>query len=81
MENMTLDKLARMVANGFEATGKAFADVRSRMVTRDDLEAFRTDLRSDMDALLDGHLGTYMQRYDELAHRVKRLEEQIGIDR
>ena len=29
--------------------------------------------------LLDQHLGTYMQRNDELARRVKRPEQAVGI--
>ena len=37
-------------------------------------------IRSDVDVLLDHHLGTYMERYDKLARRIKRLEVAVGIE-
>ncbi len=50
-ENVNLDDLARMVADGFKT-----------MVTKDNLDTLRQEIRSDVDVLLDKHLGTYMQR-------------------
>ena len=58
-----------MVTDGLETTA-----------TNDDLETLRNDIRSDVDVLLDRHLGTYMERYDKLARRIKRLEEAVGIE-
>ncbi len=59
---------ARMVVAGFETTA-----------TKNDLDTLRQEIRDDVDMLLDRHLGTYMKRYKELARRVKRLEETVGI--
>jgi hypothetical protein len=75
----TLDDLARMTAEGFERT--ATKDDIKDMATKADLDALREDITKGIDVLLDKHLGTYMERYDQLAHRVKRLEQAVGIDR
>jgi hypothetical protein len=59
---------ARMVAAGFET-----------MATKNDLDTLRQEIRDDVDVLMVRNLGTYMKRYESLAHRVKRLEEAAGI--
>ena len=34
-------------------------------------------LRGDIDIMLDRHIGTFRKDYDELAARVKRLEQLV----
>lgn len=43
------------------------------MATKEDL----THLRGDIDIMLDRHIGTFRKDYDELAARVKRLEQLV----
>ena len=80
-----LDKLARAVANGFARTAKDIATIREEMATKKELGALRLEmkedlrvLRSDIDLLLDRHIGTFRKDYDELATRVKKLEEIVS---
>jgi hypothetical protein len=43
-------------------------------------EEFKGDmirLRGDIDIMLDRHIGTFRKDYDELAERVKRLEQLV----
>ena len=75
-----IDKLARMVAKGFnEVKGDInevkgdISDIRSKMATKEDL----TSLRNDIDIMLSHHIGTFRKDYDELSARVKKLEEAI----
>lgn len=76
-----LDSLAISIAKGFErmATKDDLANLREEMATKDDLAnglaSLRQEIKSDVDVLLDQHLQTYMKRYDELAKRVKNIEE------
>lgn len=49
-----------------------------RQELKGDMVNLRQEIRSDVDTLLDQHLQTYMVRYDELAKRVKQLEEFVG---
>lgn len=86
-----IDKLARMVAKGFAETTSAIDEmgkdtrvlkgdlknVRATMVTKTELVGELGKLRGDIDLLLDRHIGTFRRDYDELARRVKRLEEAV----
>ena len=47
--------------------------IESMMATKGDL----TSLRNDIDIMLSRHIGTFRKDYDELASRVKRIEEAI----
>lgn len=72
-----LDKLARMVAKGFDNVESRFDNVESRfnnvesrimkiessMATKNDLAT----LRNDVDIMLDRHIGTFRKDYNELA--------------
>lgn len=77
-----IDELARMVASGFSETQKemrdGMTDLRDEMT---DMRAeFRADmkfLRGDIDIMLDRHIGTFRKDYDELAARVKKLEQLV----
>jgi hypothetical protein len=43
-------------------------------------EEFKGDmirLRGDIDIMLDRHIGTFRKDYDDLANRVKRLEQLV----
>jgi len=62
-----IDELAAMVARGF-------ADIEERMATKEDL----LQLRRDMDIMLDRHVGTFRRDYDELAARVRKLEDLVA---
>ena len=61
-----IDDLAQMVARGF-------MEIREDMATKEDL----VHLRGDIDIMLDRHIGTFRKDYDELAGRVKRLEQLV----
>jgi hypothetical protein len=61
-----IDDLAQMVARGF-------MEIREDMATKEDL----VHLRGDIDIMLDRHIGTFRKDYDELAARVKRLEQLV----
>jgi hypothetical protein len=70
-----IDDLAQMVARGFAEQRKEFkadlADLR---------EEFKGDMirpRGDIDIMLDRHIGTFRKDYDDLANRVKRLEQLV----
>ena len=72
-----IDKLARMVADGFTNVESRFdhveskiAIIESNIATKDDL----ANLRNEIDIMLDRHIGTFRKDYDELAARVKKLE-------
>ena len=70
-----IDDLAQMVARGFTEQRKEF-----RQDLADLGEAFKADmlhLRGDIDIMLDRHIGTFRKDYDELAARVKRLEQLV----
>ena len=81
-----IDDLARMVADGFTEVREEFKAVRSEMATQDDLAGLRAEmatkqdlarLRGDIDIMLDKHIGIFRKDFDELAARVKRLEELV----
>ncbi len=59
-----IDELARMVANGLKALGKEIKEDFARQ-------------RSDVDQMLEEHLGLVRTDYDSLARRVKKLEEKV----
>lgn len=71
----TINDLARLVSNGFTA-------IEEKMATKEDLERMATkedlaNLRNEIDIMLDRHIGTFRKDYDELAARVKKLEEAV----
>ena len=75
-----IDKLARMVADGFSNVGtridtieSKIGSMESRMATKDDL----ANLCNEIDIMLDRHIGTFRRHYEELAARVKKIEEYI----
>jgi hypothetical protein len=76
-----IDDLAQMVARGFTeirremATKQDLADLRDEL--RDEFKADMGRLRGDIDIMLDRHIGTFRKDYDELAARVKRLEQLV----
>ncbi|MGE0521364.1 MAG: hypothetical protein AB7P78_20505 [Candidatus Binatia bacterium] len=76
-----IDDLARMVADGFTEIRSEFKAIRAEMATQEDpaelrseFKADMTQLRGDIDIMLDRHIGTFRKDFDELAARVKRLE-------
>ena len=82
-----IDELARMVANGFSEAHKDISRVETKVehieekvegieenyTTKEDL----IRLRGDIDIMLDKHIGTFRKDYDELAARVKKLEQKV----
>jgi hypothetical protein len=77
-----------MVADGFEntTTKSDLQMVRDEMVTKNELQSVRDDmatkadlhaLRQDIDLMLDRHVGTFRNDFDQLAARVKKLEEAV----
>ena len=82
-KNITLEELARMTAKGF-------ASIQENMATKEDLANLRNEtkkdlanLRNEIDIMLDRHIGTFRKDYDELAYRVKKLEDpkrEIGAE-
>ena len=75
---ITLEELARMMNENF-VTKTELSGGLDRISA--DMQQLRLDVRSDMEDLLEKLFKSYMDRYDELSHRVKRIEEHIGIDR
>ena len=61
-KKMTIDKLAIMVANGFES-------IESRMATKDDIKDLKKDILNLGDRFVSYHT------FDALANRVKVLED------
>ncbi|OGI94315.1 hypothetical protein A3A03_00320 [Candidatus Nomurabacteria bacterium RIFCSPLOWO2_01_FULL_40_18] len=61
-KKMTIDKLAIMVANGFES-------IESRMATKDDIKDLKKDILNLGDRFVSYH------SFDALAGRVKVLED------
>jgi hypothetical protein len=79
-----IDDLAGMVARGFTEVRAEMKELREEMATKDDLAELRsefkaemTHLRGDIDIMLDRHIGVFRKDFDELAARVKRLEQLI----
>ena len=73
-----IDKLARMVAKGFTDTADQISEVREDMANlRTELKGDMANLRNDIDIMLSRHIGTFRKDYDELAARVKRIEEAV----
>lgn len=82
-----IDELARMIARGFTETREDVSRVESRVesvesrvesieenhVIKEDL----VRLRGDIDIMLDRHIGTFRKDYDDLAARVKKLEQVV----
>ncbi|MEK7511154.1 MAG: hypothetical protein AAB582_02880 [Patescibacteria group bacterium] len=68
-----IDELAGMIAQGFTELKQEIVEVRDVMATKSDL----AHLRGDIDIMLDRHIGTFRRDYDELAARVKKLEEAV----
>ena len=81
----TIDDLAGMVARGFGRVDERFEQVDKRFEqvdkkiesVRADLKGDMVELRSDIDIMLSRHIGTFRRDYDDLAARVKKLEEKI----
>lgn len=69
-----IDKLARMVARGFDETNIHFKRIDAQF---SELRGEMVQLRNDIDIMLSRHIGTFRKDYDELAARVKRIEEAI----
>lgn len=79
-----IDELAQMVAGGFSEVHEDMQHFESRIgsrietiektyTTKDDL----VRLRGDIDIMLDRHIGTFRKDYDDLAMRVKKLEQLV----
>lgn len=66
-----IDELAQMVAGGFSETQNEIREVR------DELKGDMKFLRGDIDIMLDKHIGTFRKDYDDLARRVKKLEQRV----
>ena len=61
-------------------TNEILSYMKEKVATKADLANLREEIKSDVDVILDQHLQTYMKRYDELVHRIKRIEEHIDIE-
>ncbi len=70
-----IDELAGMVAQGFTDTQKEMRDGLADL--RDEFKSDMKFLRGDIDIMLDRHIGTFRKDYDELAARVKKLEQLV----
>lgn len=85
-KSTTIDELARMMAKGFRETATK-DDLRE---LRDEFKSDTKDmatklyvsneilkLREDIDIMLDRHIGTFRKDYDDLARRVKQIEQVV----
>ena len=70
-KSITIDELALMVQKGFAdtATKNEFVELR------DDVKADIKLLREDILIMINGFIGTVRKDYNELAYRVKKIEE------
>ncbi len=86
-KEMSIDDLATMVASGF-------SEVTSTMATKDELKdglkSVRNELKDelkdvvkkdDLEESMNRHIGTFRKDYDELASRVKKLEDRVFANR
>lgn len=75
-KNTTIDDLAVMVAGGFKRVDEKFEHVDKKIeFVRSEIKGDIFELRNDIDVMLSRHLGTFRKDYDDLATRVKKLEE------
>ena len=78
-----LDELAQIMAGGFAdtATKVDLEEMRGEMhrdfATKQEFQDGLHTLRGDIDIMLDHHIGTFRKDYDELASRVKKLEQTV----
>lgn len=63
----TVNDLSKTVDDLARMTAQGFSDVKNDL----------TRMRGDIDIMLDRHVGTFRKDYDELASRVKKLEELV----
>jgi hypothetical protein len=70
-----IDDLAGMVARGFTEVRAEMKELGEEL--RSEFKAEMTHLRGDIDIMLDRHIGTFRKDFDELAARVKRLEQLV----
>ena len=74
----TINNLAGMVARGFGRVDERFEQVDKKIESvRSDIKGDIVELLSDIDIMLSRHIGTFRRDYDDLAARVKKLEEKI----
>ena len=80
---ITIDGLAVMVAHGFGRVDERFEKVDEKFdlvnkkidLGRNELKGDISGLKNDIDVMLSRHIGTFRKDYDDLAARVKKLEE------
>jgi len=75
-----IDELAQMVAGGFSEMHKDIARVGTKVDEIEENYVVKEDiirLRGDVDIMLDKHIGTFRKDYDDLATRVKKLEQRV----
>jgi len=68
-----IDSLAVITARGFARTA-AKEDLKEYS-TKVELKSEITNLRDDIDVMLARHIGTFRRDYDDLAMRVKKIEQ------
>ncbi|HEY4501147.1 MAG TPA: hypothetical protein VJI70_02685 [Candidatus Paceibacterota bacterium] len=64
-------ELSKEIEELTQMTARGFSEVQEN--TSQDI----TQLRGDVDIMLDRHIGTFRKDYDDLARRVKDLEKRV----
>jgi hypothetical protein len=70
-----IDDLAQIVARGFAEQRTEFKNDLADL--REEFKGDMIRLRGDIDIMLYRHIGTFRKDYDDLASRVKRLEQLV----
>ncbi len=74
----TIDDLAVMVAGGFKRVDERFEQVDQKIdLLRAEVKNDMSTLRNDMDGMFNHYIGTFRKDFDDLAGRVKKLEEMM----
>ena len=74
-KEMSIDDLAGMVQRGFTVT--ATKDDLKDFVTKEELKEELKELKNDLEVMMGRHIGTFRKDYDELARRVRKLEDKV----
>ena len=81
----SIDNLAVMVQRGFVETKEDFnklrSDLENNYSTKSELKEEIKKLKEDIDEMLNHHIGTFRKDYDELASRVRKLEDKVFANR
>lgn len=86
-KGMNIDDLAVMVQRGFAETAtkrelnELRDEIRNNYVTKAELKLEIKNLKDDIEVMISKYIGTFRKDFDELANRVRKLEEKVFTNR